>query len=72
MIRDKEIQEQLQAVNRILPNTQIKLAHRYNYRALDLYDKEGRCLKTIIAGCSAREVYNFLDGYLTIKDLETI
>lgn len=57
-----ELETLLGRVNQLLPpHWKLKLARRYNYYALDIYDEErGGIVDTLIAGLSFKEVKNIL------------
>jgi len=63
-IKIEEVRTSLKVLNELLPDgTEILLAHRYDYLALDLKDKDckhGSIRRTIASGLTKREVYEHI------------
>jgi len=57
-------------INRLLENIALRLARRYDYYAIDIYDKQGKCLDTLVAGLSRREAKTVLEAlyYVLLND----
>jgi hypothetical protein len=54
-------------INAKLEKIQIRVAHRYNYTAIDLYDKQtGEYMFPLIAGLTKRQAYEILEAINTI------
>jgi len=64
---DLEVKEK--RVNQLLKKIQLKIAGRYGYTAIDIYEGD-RLRDTLISGLTKREAYNILDAIETILTLE--
>jgi hypothetical protein len=59
----KEILDAMaERVNARTKNVKVKVARRYDYYAIDMYDSEGHVIDTLVAGMNARETENVLSS----------
>ncbi|MEM2615742.1 MAG: hypothetical protein QXO44_03240 [Thermoplasmatales archaeon] len=59
------------AVNELLDNIQLRVTRRYNYIAIDIYDKQGERIRdTLIAGLTKGEAAEFLHAVRRILLME--
>lgn len=53
-------------VNQQLNNINLRITRRYNYFAIDICNKDGQVLTTLLAGLSGRQAYDILNAILSI------
>ena len=59
-IKEKDIEQALTVLNNMIEHNKVKvqLCGRYGYQALDLFNMEGGCLKTVRTGLTKREAFD--------------
>jgi len=57
-------------INQLLENVALRLARRYDYYAIDIYDKHGFLLDTIEAGLSRKQALSIIHSiyYVLLKE----
>jgi hypothetical protein len=58
--QDLELKER--RVNELLRKINVKIAYRYDYTAIDMYDKNGKMLDSLIVGLTKPEAFTILDA----------
>jgi len=66
----KELKFAENRVNYLLKNIRLKVSSRYGYKAIDICDKNGNVIDTLIAGLSGKEAWNILDAIARVIELE--
>jgi hypothetical protein len=56
----EDVVKKAERVNSLLTKINLKPGRRYDYTAIDITDKSGRILSTLIAGLTNREAYDLL------------
>ena len=70
-ITNSDLKLKEEVINAKLDKIQIRVAHRYNYTAIDLYDKQtGEYMFPLIAGLTKRQAYEILEAINTILQHE--
>jgi len=70
----KDIDQGLKVLNNAIKDkgVQVKLGQRYGYKALDLYNMKGGCLKTVRTGMSSGEtmqcIWDIMKGIYLIEE----
>jgi hypothetical protein len=55
-MKAKDIEYRIDVLNSKLKNINLKLARRYNYWAIDIYDKAGNVKDTFLSGLTLKDV----------------
>ena len=56
----KDLEAQEEQVNALLDKINLKVAYRYSYTAIDITDKQGEVLDTLVAGLTKSEAHRLL------------
>jgi len=65
-VTKEDLMEKQKRVNEALRNINIKVCFRYNYTALDLLDKQGKIIDTVVAGITKIEAFRILNSIETV------
>jgi len=58
----KDLEAAERRVNSMLRKIQLKVSSRYNYTAIDITDKRGIMIGTLVTGLSKRQAYDILEA----------
>jgi hypothetical protein len=61
-ITKNDLKVKEERVNGLLRNVKLKVGFRYDYTAIDVADKEGRIISTLISGLTKRQAFYILDS----------
>jgi len=70
-VTNRDLKTKEEIVNGLLRNVSLRVEKRYNYIAIDICDKSGKVLETLIAGLTKKQTYNILDVVERILMLES-
>ena len=71
-VRDSDLEVMEQRVNALLRNVKVKVAHRYNYTAIDLTKPDGSIIDTLLVGLTKKEAYEILEAISSLLLHETL
>ncbi|MCM8802818.1 MAG: hypothetical protein NC827_05880 [Candidatus Omnitrophica bacterium] len=69
MVTKKDLEQKEKDINSLLKKCFLKIEHRYNYYAIDIY-QNNEFLQTLTAGLTKKQTLNLLDNIIRILILE--